>query len=58
MSFKKFYEEESAGTTSADIATVDNKLGSMHKSPKGKKCKEHHKINCDKCNKMHESHWN
>lgn len=48
MSFRKFIQEE---TTSADIATVDTKLGmkrNVH-DKKGKKCKEHKEVNCEIC---------
>jgi len=58
MSFKKFLEEEeAAGTTSGDIATVDTKLGmSRRKQVKGKKCKAHKRPNCEECAEMRESH--
>ena len=54
MKFKKFLEEE---TTSADIATVDNKLGmkrNVH-DKKCKKCKEHKEVNCEICE---DDRWN
>lgn len=49
-SFKDYLDEE---TTSGDIATVDTKLGvdvpkNKHLS-KGKKCKTHKRLNCEKC---------
>lgn len=54
--FKRFlYEEGEAaqGTTSADIATVDNKLDMVRRyekhANKGKKCKKHKKYNCEIC---------
>ena len=56
--FSKFLDEE---TTSGDIATVDTKLD-MTKRPKhlqkGKKCKKHHKLNCDVCeSKLEEKYY-
>ena len=38
-------------TTSGDIATVDNKLGSkpVRNLVKGKKCKKHKRVNCLEC---------
>lgn len=40
-------------TTSGDIATVDNKLGATRRHrrlEKGKKCKDHKRLNCSVCN--------
>ena len=50
--FRKFIKELHEETTSGDIATVDTKLD-LVKRPKhlekGKKCKEHKRINCTEC---------
>ncbi len=54
MSFKKYLKDIAEETTSADIATVDNKieLSRRHEKHqcKGKKCAEHKKVNCIICN--------
>lgn len=64
MSFKNYLKklaEESAGTTSADIATVDNKLDLVRRAKhleKGKKCQKHKRLNCKECeDNLEESKW-
>jgi hypothetical protein len=53
MKFKKYLKDLAEETTSADIASVDNKLDMVQRyekhSQKGKKCKTHKKVNCEKC---------
>jgi hypothetical protein len=50
MNFKTYLREE---TTSADIATVDNRLDrktdASAKKLKNKRCKAHKRNNCDEC---------
>lgn len=63
MSFKEYLKDLAEETTSADIATVDNKLDltqryQKHKCEKGKKCKAHKKPNCIICENLEESKWN
>lgn len=62
MKFKKYLRDLAEETTSADIATVDNKLDMVKRyekhSQKGKKCKEHKKYNCPICEAEHEEYWN
>lgn len=48
MRFKKYLKELGEETTSADIATVDNKLD-LTRRAKGKKCKKHKRLNCQEC---------
>lgn len=45
MNFKDFLKED---TTSADIATVDTKLG-QNKVTINKICKKHNILNCKEC---------
>jgi hypothetical protein len=51
-SFKRYLKDIAEEVTSADIATVDNKLN-LIKRPKrlqkGKKCKLHKRLNCKRC---------
>lgn len=60
MKFRKFLNAIEEETTSSDIATVANKLdlNQRHEkhSNKGKKCKNHKKLNCEICNE--DSKWN
>lgn len=53
MKFKKYLKGLAEETTSADIATVDNKLDMVRRyekhQNKGKKCKAHKKFNCEIC---------
>ena len=52
--------EEDAGTTSGDIAQVTTKLDMVKRNKhleKGKKCRTHGKLNCEKCCD-HEGKWN
>lgn len=59
MSFKKFLKDIQEETTSADIASVDNKLGSKQKHlEKGKKCKKHKRLNCEACELAEEDRYN
>lgn len=70
MKFKSYLRklseegEATAGTTSADIATVDNKLDFVKRPKqkhleKGKKCKKHYRFNCQECEEeLEESKWN
>jgi len=60
---KKLEKDISEETTSADIATVDNKLDMVKryekKGKKGKKCKAHGRVNCEECSaELSESKWN
>lgn len=53
MRFKKYLKDLAEETTSADIATVDNKLDLVQRSDKrlnkGKRCKKHKRLNCEEC---------
>lgn len=53
MKFKKYLRDLAEETTSAYIATVDNKLDMVRRyekhSQKGKKCKKHKVVNCEIC---------
>ena len=53
MKFRKFLNNISEETTSGDIATVDNKLDLVKRPEKhllkGKKCKDHKRLNCQEC---------
>ena len=55
MKFKKFIQELAEETVAGDIATVDSKLDftrrPMKHLQKGKKCKEHKRLNCQECQK-------
>jgi hypothetical protein len=53
--FRKLLKDIQEETTSGDIATVDTKLDIV-KRGKGKKCKLHKAVNCDKC--LNENKWN
>lgn len=62
MKFKKYLKGLAEETTTADIATVDNKLDMVKRyekhSQKGKKCKKHKVFNCTICEAEHEESWN
>ena len=55
----KEIQEIKEETTSADIASVDTKLGSgpFRRMKKGKKCKEHKRFNCDECQSDDDEKW-
>jgi hypothetical protein len=59
--FKLFLNDIKEETTSADIATVDNKLDMVKRykhTDKGKKCKIHGRKNCQECDDyIEESKW-
>lgn len=57
MKFRKYLKDIAEETTSADIATVDNKLGMKRNAhdKKCKKCKEHNEVNCEICE---DDRWN
>jgi hypothetical protein len=59
MKFKKYLNDLSEETTSADIATVDTKLDMVKRhekhAHKGKKCKIHKKYDCEICEDLAES---
>ena len=58
MKFRKYLKDITEETTSGDIATVDNKLDLVRRPEKhlqkGKKCKDHKRLNCQECE---ESKW-
>lgn len=62
MKFRKYLKGLAEETTTADIATVDNKLDMVRRyekhAQKGKKCKKHKQLNCEICEELHEHHWN
>ena len=62
MKFKKYLKGLAEETTSADIATVDNKLDMVRRyekhAEKGKKCKKHKRVNCPICAGEQEESWN
>lgn len=62
MKFKKYLKGLAEETTSADIATVDNKLDMVRRyekhAEKGKKCKKHKHVNCPICAEEQEESWN
>lgn len=62
MKFKKYLKSLAEETTTADIATVDNKLDMVRRyekhAHKGKKCKKHKQYNCEICQELHEEYWN
>ncbi len=61
MKFKNYLKDLAEETTSADIATVDNKLDMVRRyekhALKGKKCKKHKRVNCPICAAEMEESW-
>lgn len=58
-SFRDFIEELQEETTVADIAPVMSKLDLRSEpSKKGKRCKNHKKLNCIICESEKESRYN
>jgi hypothetical protein len=61
MKFKNYLKGLAEETTSADIATVDNKLDMVRRyekhALKGKKCKKHKRVNCPVCAAEMEESW-
>jgi hypothetical protein len=62
MKFKKYLKDLAEETTAADIAPVDTKLDMTRRNKhleKGKKCKQHKKLNCEICaEQIDEGYWN
>lgn len=53
MNFKKYLKSLAEETTAGDIASIDTKLDLVKRPEKhlmkGKKCKEHKRLNCMVC---------